>query len=124
VPVLEEMKLYLTDTLVKKYMADGTIEAAPLEYMRGRNFHNCFMVLDEAQNTTHEQIKMFITRIGRKSKAVVNGDIDQSDLPPAARGALENCLDKLEDINLVGIVELTDDDIVRNRIISAILAKL
>lgn len=124
IPVLEEMKLFLTDTLVKKYMSDGTIEVVPLEYMRGRNFHNCFMILDEAQNTTHEQIKMFITRIGRKSKAVVNGDIDQSDLPPAARGALENCLDKLEDTNLVGIVELTDDDIVRNRIISAILAKL
>ena len=82
------------------------------------------MILDEAQNTTHEQIKMFITRIGRKSKAVVNGDVDQSDLPPVARGALENCLAKLENTNLVGIVKLTDDDIVRNRIISAILAKL
>jgi len=55
---------------------------------------------------------------------VVNGDIEQSDLPPAARGALEHCLDRLKDTNLVGIVELTDDDIVRNRIISAILAKL
>ena len=124
IPILEEMKLYLTSAQVKKFLDDETIEVVPLEYMRGRNFHNCFMILDEAQNTTHEQIKMFITRIGRKSKAVVNGDIEQSDLPPSARGALENCLDKLEDTNLVGIVELTEDDIVRNRIISAILSKL
>ena len=118
------MKLYLTDAQIKKFLDDATIEIVPLEYMRGRNFHNCFMILDEAQNTTHEQIKMFITRIGRKSKAVVNGDIEQSALQPNARGALENCLDKLEDTNLVGIVELTEDDIVRNRIISAILSKL
>ena len=124
VPVLEEMQYRLNSNRVQAYREDGKIEVVPLEYMRGRNFHNCFMILDEAQNTTHEQIKMFITRIGRKSKAVVNGDIEQSDLPPSARGALENCLDKLEDTNLVGIVELTEDDIVRNRIISAILSRL
>jgi phosphate starvation-inducible protein PhoH and related proteins len=124
IPILEEMKIYLTSTLVKKYMSDGTIEIVPLEYMRGRNFHNCFMILDEAQNTTYEQIKMFITRIGQKSKAVVNGDIDQSDLPPAARGALEDCLKKLKDTDLVGIAELTNDDIIRNKIISKILSRL
>jgi phosphate starvation-inducible PhoH-like protein len=86
--------------------ATNAIELCPLEYMRGRNFHNAFMILDEAQNATFEQIKMFLTRIGLGSKAVVNGDLDQTDLDGVA------------------ICRLTDDDIVRNGIISKILGRL
>ena len=100
------------------------IEICPLEYMRGRNFHNSFMILDEAQNCTHEQIKMFLTRIGRDSKAIINGDIDQSDLPLSMRGGLANCIDKLWDVEGVGICELTSADIVRNDVIARILSKL
>ena len=89
--------------------------------MRGRNFHNSFMILDEAQNATFEQIKMFITRIGRESKAVINGDIDQPDLPFKMRGGLKKCMDNLANIKGVGISKLGHEDIIRNRLISKIL---
>ena len=124
VPVLEEMNLYLGKDSVKSLREKGLIEVCPLEYMRGRNFHNSFMILDEAQNCTYEQIKMFLTRIGRNSKAVLNGDLDQSDLPIRLGGALENCVDKLDGVKGVGISELDESDIVRNDVISRILSRL
>ena len=76
VPILEEMNIYLGKDRLEKLKEELIIEVCPLEYMRGRNFHQSFMILDEAQNATLEQIKMFITRIGRHSKAVINGDTD------------------------------------------------
>ena len=82
------------------------------------------MILDEAQNATFEQLKMFITRIGWDSKAVINGDIDQTDLVKKDRGGLEEFLDRLNNVNGVGIAELTQDDIIRNKIISKILNAL
>ena len=103
--------------------ASDTIEIAPLEYMRGRNFHNSFMILDEAQNCTFEQIKMFLTRIGQKSKAVINGDIDQTDLHQE-ENALRECAKRLEGVRGLSICELTEQDIVRNSIISEILSRL
>ena len=124
VPVLEEMNLYLLPDKVNSLRSMNLIEICPLEYMRGRNFHNSFMILDEAQNCTHEQIKMFLTRIGRDSKAIINGHIDQSDLPLSMRGGLANCIDKLWDVEGVGICELTSADIVRNDVIARILSKL
>jgi phosphate starvation-inducible PhoH-like protein len=124
VPVLEEMNLYLGRDSVKSLREKGLIEVCPLEYMRGRNFHNSFMILDEAQNCTYEQIKMFLTRIGRNSKAVLNGDLDQSDLPIRLRGALENCVNKLDGVEGVGISELDESDIVRNDVIARILSRL
>ena len=124
VPILEEMQMYLSPAEIKKFMDSNTIEIVPLEYMRGRNFHGCFMILDEAQNATTDQIKMFITRIGRRSKAVINGDVNQTDLPNDIRGGLINCMNKLDDLNKVAIIELTDDDIIRNKIISSILSRL
>ena len=92
--------------------------------MRGRNFHNCFMILDEAQNATFEQLKMFITRIGWNSKAVINGDINQTDLVLKNQGGLEEFLERLDNVTGVGIAELTEDDIIRNKIISKILDAL
>ena len=124
VPVLEEMNLYLLPDKVNSLRSMNLIEICPLEYMRGRNFHNSFMILDEAQNCTREQIKMFMTRIGWDSKAVINGDTDQSDLPMSLRGGLAECLDKLEDVEGVGICQLTSDDIIRNDVIARILSKL
>ena len=124
VPVLEEMNLYLLPDKVNSLRSMNLIEICPLEYMRGRNFHNSFMILDEAQNCTREQIKMFMTRIGWDSKAVINGDIEQSDLPMSLRGGLAECLDKLEDVEGVGICQLTSDDIIRNDVIARILSKL
>lgn len=96
----------------------------PLEYMRGRNFHHSFMILDEAQNATYEQIKMFLTRIGMYSTAVINGDADQSDLPISMRGGLEHVQKKLFGLQGVGTCELDASDIVRNAIIGRILERL
>ncbi|MAF25017.1 phosphate starvation-inducible protein PhoH [bacterium] len=124
IPVLEEMNSRLGENKIKDFKAKGLIEVCPLEYMRGRNFHNSFMILDEAQNCTMEQIKMFMTRIGFDSKAVINGDIDQTDLPPHLRGALQECVNKLDGVERVGVVALTEKDIIRNKIISKILGAL
>ena len=118
IPIMEEMKPYLP----KAVLESDAIELCPLEYMRGRNFHHSFMILDESQNATIEQIKMFITRTGWESKAVINGDLEQTDLGEST--GLQYCLDKLEGLEGVAICELTDDDIVRNDIISKILRRL
>jgi phosphate starvation-inducible PhoH-like protein len=123
VPIIEEMKLYLGMDTYNSMRTTNTIEICPLEYMRGRNFHNTFMILDEAQNATFEQIKMFMTRIGIGSKAVINGDLDQTDLDRDG-GGMGRIMDALEDLEGVGICYLTNDDIVRNGIISKILTRL
>jgi phosphate starvation-inducible PhoH-like protein len=122
--VVEEMKLYLGTETYNSARSNGSIELCPLEYMRGRNFHDAFMILDEAQNATYEQIKMFITRIGLGSKAVINGDVDQTDLDYRSDGGLDVCMDRLHDVEGVSICELDSSDIVRNKIISKILCKL
>jgi phosphate starvation-inducible PhoH-like protein len=124
VPVLEEMEQYLGKMLLTRYREAGIIEMCPLEYMRGRNFHHSFMILDEAQNATYEQIKMFLTRIGMYSTAVINGDADQSDLPHSLRGGLENVQKRLFALQGVGTCELDATDIVRNPIIGRILERL
>ena len=105
VPILEEMNMYLLKSNVELYRDQEIIELCPLEYMRGRNFHNCFMILDEAQNATFEQIKMFVTRLGRNSKAVINGDLKQSDLGFEGGGLL-TCRDELDGVEGVSICEL------------------
>ena len=91
VPIIEEMNAYLGRDGFKALKESGCIEICPLEFMRGRNFHESFMILDEAQNATFDQIKMFITRIGRRSKAVINGDVRQTDLPLRMQGGMEFC---------------------------------
>ena len=123
IPILEEMNQYLTKNSVEAYRNKNIIELCPLEYMRGRNFHNCFMILDEAQNATFEQIKMFITRIGKDSKAVINGDLKQSDLGKQ-QGGLCTCMNKLSEVPGVGVCALDYSDIVRSDIISKILIRL
>ena len=123
VPIIEEMNMYLTPSRVENMRENGTIELCPLEYMRGRNFHECFMILDEAQNATFEQIKMFITRIGRTSKAVINGDLRQSDLGNTS-GGLEKCMDTLELVEGVAVCELDYSDIIRSDVVARILKTL
>lgn len=124
IPILEEMKQYLGQEMLYAYKANNTIEICPLEYMRGRNFHDAFMILDEGQNCTFEQIKMFVTRMGLNSKAVINGDTDQSDLPEYTKGGLDKFIDKLINLRGIGLCELTSADIVRNNLISKILERL
>jgi phosphate starvation-inducible protein PhoH and related proteins len=123
VPLLEEMNAYLSKQTVNSMRASNSIEIAPLEYMRGRTFDNSFMILDEAQNCTFEQIKMFLTRIGQDSKMVINGDIEQTDLHQQDN-ALSECAERLEGVKGLSVCELTEQDIVRNSIISRVLSRL
>ncbi len=99
----------------------GTIEVAPLAYMRGRTLNDAFIVLDEAQNTTAEQMKMFLTRIGFNSKAVVTGDVSQVDLPSGKRSGLKVVRDILDDIEGVAFAELSSGDVVRHHIVQRIV---
>jgi phosphate starvation-inducible PhoH-like protein len=124
VPIIEEMSAYLGRDGLNAMKDSGAIEICPLEFMRGRNFHESFIILDEAQNATFEQIKMFITRIGRGSKAVINGDLRQSDLPLRIQGGMEFCMDRLEGLQGVSVCELDDSDIIRHHIISKVLDRL
>ena len=121
---MDEMSKYISSSGIDYIKKNNILEVCPLEYMRGRNFHQSFMILDEAQNATHEQMKMFATRMGRQSKCVINGDIEQSDLPHSMRGALEKWLETLSDIEGVSVVELDYSDIIRNDIIAKILSVL
>jgi len=105
-----------------KNMEKGVIEVAPLAYMRGRTLDNSFIVLDEAQNTTKEQMKMFLTRIGFGSKAVVTGDITQIDLPEGKRSGLVDAVSVLNGIEDIGISMLTNKDVVRHPLVQKIIA--
>ena len=121
VPIIEELEKYLGVKEVKKYKYDGIIQVEALEYMRGRNFHNCFMILDECQNATLDQICMFLTRIGQNSKCILAGDVQQRDL----RGAgFPEAIEKLRGVENVGISQLYEEDIIRHEIIAKILAAL
>ncbi|HSK89739.1 MAG TPA: PhoH family protein [Euzebyales bacterium] len=102
-------------------MERGTIEVAPLAYMRGRTLNDSFIVLDEAQNTTAEQMKMFLTRLGFGSQAVVTGDVTQVDLPSGKRSGLRIVRDVLSGIDGVAFAELTGRDVVRHRIVQQIV---
>lgn len=103
------------------FMERGTIEVAPLAYMRGRTLNDSFIVLDEAQNTTAEQMKMFLTRLGFGSRAVVTGDVTQVDLPSGRRSGLRVVRDVLSDIDGVAFTALTGRDVVRHRIVQQIV---
>lgn len=108
------------DTFMKN-MEKGVIEVAPLAYMRGRTLDNSFIVLDEAQNTTPAQMKMFLTRIGFGSKAVITGDLSQKDLAPNVKSGLEESLHVLRKIDEIGICRLTSQDVVRHPLVQKIV---
>lgn len=105
----------------QKHIERGTIEIAPLAYMRGRTLDDSFIILDEAQNTTPEQMKMFLTRLGFNSKAVVTGDITQTDLPTGARSGLVEAMRILRDIDDIAIHEFTERDVVRHKLVQRII---
>jgi phosphate starvation-inducible PhoH-like protein len=99
----------------------GTVEVAPLAYMRGRTLQDSFIILDEAQNTTSEQMKMFLTRFGYGSKVVVNGDITQVDLPSGKKSGLIEAMDVLRDVENIALITLTHRDVVRHELVQAIV---
>lgn len=103
------------------YMATRVIEIAPLAYMRGRTLDNAFIILDEAQNTTDLQLKMFLTRIGASAKAIITGDLTQIDLPQNQRSGLAKAVRLLRHIHGIGHLELNEDDVVRHRLVKAII---
>ena len=105
----------------QKYVERGNIEVAPLAYMRGRTLDDSFIILDEAQNTTREQMKMFLTRIGFGSKAIITGDLSQKDLPHDAQSGLDVALKVLKDIDDISICHLTSLDVVRHPLVQKIV---
>ena len=104
-----------------KYLERGNIEVAPLAFMRGRTLDNAFIILDEAQNTTPEQMKMFLTRLGFSSKAVVTGDITQTDLPNNKKSGLLQATKILKNVSGIGSMELTEKDVVRHELVQRII---
>jgi phosphate starvation-inducible PhoH-like protein len=120
-PLYDALHDMMDPELIPKLMASGIIEVAPLAYMRGRSLNDAFIILDEAQNTTGEQMKMFLTRLGFGSKVVVTGDITQIDLPGGNKSGLRAAVDILEDIDDIHIAELTSADVVRHRLVAEIV---
>ena len=105
----------------KAYIEKGIIEVAPLAYMRGRTLNNCFAILDEGQNATNTQLKMFLTRMGPISKVVVTGDLTQVDLPARIESGLAPALNLLKNVKGIGIVKLNENDVVRHRLVKEII---
>ena len=103
------------------YMTTRIIEIAPLAYMRGRTLDNAFIILDEAQNSTDLQLKMFLTRIGANAKAIITGDVTQIDLPPKVKSGLEKSARILKHIEGIGHIELDEEDVVRHKLVKAII---
>jgi phosphate starvation-inducible protein PhoH and related proteins len=106
---------------VMRFLESHVIEVAPLAYMRGRTLNEAFVILDEAQNTSPEQMKMFLTRIGLRTKVVVSGDITQSDLPPHSPSGLRHCLSVLKAVKNIGFTYFNAQDIVRHNLVQVIL---
>ncbi|WP_147634895.1 PhoH family protein [Treponema pectinovorum] len=120
-PLYDSMNACITGELVKKMQENGIIEIAPLAYMRGRTLNNAAVILDEAQNSTREQMKMFLTRMGENSKVFITGDVTQIDLPKKTPSGLVQALDILQGIDEIGIVELDGEDVVRSALVRKIV---
>ncbi|MCA9079157.1 MAG: PhoH family protein [Planctomycetaceae bacterium] len=120
-PLLDAMNDMLPFEAVRRYMEGDVVEIVPLAFMRGRTLNETFVILDEAQNTTVTQMKMFLTRMGEGSKIVVTGDATQSDLPPDATSGLADALRRLREIEGIAMVTLTGADIVRHRLVREIV---
>ncbi len=120
-PLYDALQEMLGLETYTKLMERGSIEIAPLAYMRGRTLSNAFVILDEAQNTTREQMKMFLTRLGDGSKMVITGDVTQVDLPDGKSSGLEHASAVLKGVEGIGIIYLTDKDVVRNPLVMKIV---
>lgn len=121
-PIYDALTVLLGNELFEKYYEKGLIEVSPLAFMRGRNLDDAFVLLDEAQNTTSEQMKMFLTRLGLNCRACVCGDFTQIDLPRGVTSGLYDSMNVLKDVEGVSIVSLKNADIVRNPLVQRIVA--
>ena len=120
-PLYDALNDMIPAAKLQKYLEDGTVQIAPLAYMRGRTLDNAFVILDEAQNTTRSQIKMFLTRMGRNAKFIVTGDVTQIDLPRKSDSGLTRAMDTLRGIDGIGMVEFDKRDIVRHPLVKYIV---
>ncbi|TGE14621.1 PhoH family protein [Hymenobacter elongatus] len=120
-PIYDALEDMIPAEKLKFYQENKIIEIAPLAYMRGRTLNNAFVLLDEAQNTTPSQLKMFLTRMGPMAKVMVNGDRSQIDLPTKQKSGLMQALDILKDVRGIGYVEMTAEDVVRHRLVKEIV---
>ncbi|MCR5494085.1 MAG: PhoH family protein [Treponema sp.] len=120
-PLYDSMEMILPKETVKRLVESEVVEIAPLAYMRGRTLNNAVVILDEAQNTTKEQMKMFLTRMGENSKVFITGDPSQIDLPKKVPSGLIHARELLKDIDEIGMIELTAEDVVRNPLVKKIV---
>jgi phosphate starvation-inducible PhoH-like protein len=120
-PLYDALRDMLPPQTLEDYILKGIIQIAPLAFMRGRTLDNAFVILDEAQNTTHSQMKMFLTRMGKNAKFMITGDPGQVDLPRRTISGLKEAILILKDVEGVGIIYLDDKDIVRHRLVKKII---
>jgi phosphate starvation-inducible protein PhoH and related proteins len=120
-PLLDALREMMDYEQIRRYTEQDVIEMIPLAYMRGRTLNEAFIILDEAQNTTVAQMKMFLTRMGMHSKIVVSGDTTQVDLPPHVRSGLVDAMGRLEGIQGTCQIRMTGRDIVRHRLVQEIV---
>lgn len=120
-PLYDALKDMIHFEKLNSYYEKGIIEVAPLAFMRGRTLDEAFVILDEAQNTTHSQMKMFLTRMGKNAKFIITGDPEQVDLPPKQKSGLKEAMSILKDVEGIGMVQLTEKDVVRHKLVSKIL---
>jgi phosphate starvation-inducible protein PhoH and related proteins len=120
-PLYDALDDMLAAEKISHFITNRTIEIAPLAFMRGRTLDNAFIILDEAQNATVPQLKMFLTRIGPSAKAIITGDLTQIDLPRHQRSGLAYGLNALEQVNGIGVVRLSAEDVVRHRLVKEII---
>ena len=120
-PLYDALQDVLGFDMYQKFTSRGIIEIAPLAYMRGRTLNDAFIILDEAQNTTSRQMKMFLTRLGFNSKMAVTGDLGQVDLPRGVQSGLKEAIEILDQIKGIGIVKLTSSDVIRHDVVSRII---
>jgi phosphate starvation-inducible PhoH-like protein len=121
-PLYDALNDMIPAAQLGKYIEEGTVQIAPLAFMRGRTLDNAFVILDEAQNTTLSQIKMFLTRMGPSAKFIVTGDLTQVDLPRASDSGLPRALDMLGRVKGIAIVNFDEGDIIRHRLVKEIVA--
>jgi phosphate starvation-inducible PhoH-like protein len=120
-PIYDALGDMVPSEKLKYYRENGVIEIAPLAYMRGRTLNNAYVLLDEAQNTTPMQLKMFLTRMGPNSKVIITGDGSQIDLPKNQHSGLAEAIKVLRDIKGIGFVELDGSDVVRHKLVKDII---
>jgi len=120
-PLYDALKDMIPFEKLSSYTEKGVIEVAPLAFMRGRTLDEAFVILDEAQNTTYAQMKMFLTRMGKNSKFIITGDPSQVDLPPKQKSGLREAITILRDVKDIGFIFLDDKDVVRHKIVREIL---